>query len=108
MKNERRHQKTIMAWISLTKGIAKNMIDTSKPLLLNPGGIEAARKFIYTQYVHGVPRTTILAFFDKDKLMNAVTGNVNVRLEIKGQLRSGREFKGTDMIRIVGRSSPKK
>jgi len=101
--NRDSHQKWLLACISFPKGITKNMIDMSKPLLLNPGGIEASRKFVYTQYVRGVPRTNILAFFDKNKLMNVVPGNGLTKLQITGELKTGRPFTGSDTVRIIGR-----
>jgi len=90
----------IWAIVRLPEGITKDEID-SEPLMLNPGGIEAACQYAFQWYEEGTLRTTIIASFDKANLMAAVPDG-DVELEVVGGLNTDQEeFYGIDTVRIV-------
>jgi hypothetical protein len=52
----------------------------------------------------------IYALFDKAELMDAVSRNGNIEISVKGMLKDGRRFVGTDSVRVMekkGRSQRK-
>ena len=81
----------------LPKGINKADIDPDVKLTLYPGGVEATRQFIYQNRRRP---TTILAFFDKDQLVNAIDQNGRVTLTAQGQLNTGQYFYSDDSVTI--------
>jgi hypothetical protein len=100
--NCRSHQPKIKAKLCLPKGITKDQIDTSKPILLYPGEIEADKIWISQDKDKcRVLRTVINASFDKDELIDAIPNNGQVELVVVGQLKTGQYFFGTDEIRII-------
>jgi len=125
--NRKSRQPRVMAWLRLPQGITKDQIDSDTPLVLYPGGIEAMRQFIIPNRRRGPQRiypvrsrrltsnetkqkvsngASIFAFFDKAELMDAVSDNGRVQLQILGHLRQpGQYFYGSDTIRIIPRRS---
>jgi hypothetical protein len=101
--NLRSRQKYILAWVRLPEGITKRQIDTDQPLLLYPGGVEVLHQYIFQSRRRGAQQTSILAFFDKSGLIEAVPDNGQVELQAAGKLKTGQYFYGTDTIRIIGR-----
>ena len=102
--NCRNNQPNIMAMMRLPKGVTKDQIDTNQPFLLYPGEIEANSLLINPQACLGGrinQGTTILASFDKDKLMAAIDANGTFELVVVGQLKTGQYFYGTDDIRVI-------
>ena len=102
--NCRSNQPNIMAMMRLPKGVTKDQIDTNQPFLLYPGEIEANSLLINPQACLGGrinQGTTILASFDKDKLMAAIDANGTFELVVVGQLKTGQYFYGTDDIRVI-------
>jgi hypothetical protein len=95
----------ILAFIRLPDGINRNDIDNNEPLILYPGGIEASRQWIIPcgYGKHKQRLIGILAFFDKDAVLDAVPDNGRVELQVVGQLNSGQYFFGSDTIRIIDR-----
>jgi len=91
----------IMALLRLPAGISKGQIDTTKRLLLYPGEIEANWQYVLQSQGRDGPRTSIFAFFDKAKLMEAVPENGSVELKAVGQLKTGQYFYGTDTVLII-------
>lgn len=89
--------KRIMAIIRLPQGINKADIDLDTKLTLYPGDIEAKRQYVFQ---HRRRPTTILAFFDKDELVNAIDQNGRVTLNAVGQLNTGQYFYGDDSVTI--------
>ena len=89
--------KRIMAVIRLPRGITKDEIDSDTKLVLYPGGIEAKSQVIRRRRRR---RVTILAYFDKAELMNAIENNGRVELQAVGQLKSGQSFYGEDSVTI--------
>ena len=95
-------QKNILAWIRLPEGITKEQI-SDEPIQLRPGEIEAVNQYVIEHGRKGHKRTSVLAFFGKAELMNAVLDNGEVELEAVGSLTSGRYFYGTDTVLIKAR-----
>ena len=102
--NHHRPEK-ILAFVRLPEGIAKKDI-SNEPLTLYPGDIEASRQWIipipYGFGRHKKWLTGILAFFDKDDVLDAIPTNGRVELEVAGELTSGRYFYGSDTVIIIG------
>lgn len=78
-------------------------------LILYPAGSEAIRQYIFQYRRHGAQRTSIIAFFDRAELMEAIGDNGRVELQVVGQLKAcqelaegtGRYFYATDTVRII-------
>ncbi|HIJ51934.1 MAG TPA: S8 family serine peptidase [Planctomycetes bacterium] len=104
--NRHSRQPTILAMLRLPEGVTSNQVDSEQPLLLYPGGVEAIYQYVIQSRRRGAQRTSILAFFDKAKLMEAVPDNGIVELQVVGQLTTGRCFYGTDTIRFFSVSTP--
>lgn len=97
-----RQPKWITAWIYLPQGIAKEQVDKDTPLTLYPGCIKAARQFVFQNRGRFDRRTRIIAFFDKNELLDAIDTNGRVQLMVHGNLiEPGRFFFGSDTIRIT-------
>ena len=101
--NRHSRQRRIMAWLRLPKGVTKDQIDSNTPLLLYPGEIEPTRQYIFQRGHRGPKRVSIIAYFDKSDLMDAVSNNGRAELKIVGQLKTGQYFYGTDTVRIINR-----
>ena len=99
--NRSSRQPKILAMLRLPKGVTKEQIDAAQPLRLYPGEIEPIRQHIRQSDISGALRTSILAFFDKAELMEAVPDNGSVELQVVGQLKTNRYFYGTDTVRII-------
>ena len=95
-------QKNILAWIRLPEGIDKEQI-SDEPILLYPGEIEAVNQYVIEHGRRGHKRTSVLAFFGKAELMDAVVDNGRVEVEAVGSLKSGRYFYGSDTVLIKAR-----
>jgi hypothetical protein len=96
----------IIAFIRLPEGIAKNDIDSNAPLTLYPGGIEASWQLVIPQgnCKNRKHLVGILAFFDKDAVLDAVATDGRVELTVVGSLKAGQYFYGNDTVTIM---SPK-
>ena len=94
--------KNILAWIRLPEGIDKEQI-SDEPILLYPGEIEAVNQYVIEHGRRGHKRTSVLAFFKKAELMDAVVDNGEVEVEAVGSLTSGRYFYGSDTVLIKAR-----
>ena len=86
-----------MALIRLPRGITKNEIDSDTKLVLYPGGIEAKSQVIRQRRRRPV---TILAYFDKAEVMNAIENNGRVELQAVGRLKTSQYFYGEDSVTI--------
>ena len=87
--------------LSRLPGITKDMVDIDKPLLLYPGAIKAVHQYALEYEEAGLVHTSVLAFFDKVKLLAAVPENGKVKLHIVGRLKTGQYFYGTYWVEIV-------
>ena len=99
--NRHSRQPKILAMLRLPEGVATDQIDSNEPLLLYPGGIEAMSQRIIESRRQGTTQTSIFAFFDKAELMDAVSDNGRVELQVVGNLKTGQYFCGTDTVRII-------
>jgi uncharacterized repeat protein (TIGR01451 family) len=101
--NARSFQPKITAMLRLPKGITKDQIDTSVPILLYPGEIEADWTWFSKDFDNKGKcwSATIFASFDKDELMDAIDDNGLVELAVVGRLKTGQYFFGTDDIRVI-------
>ena len=99
----------ILAFVRLPEGIAKKDV-SNEPLTLYPGEIEASRQWIipipYGYGRHKKWLVGILAFFDKDDVLDAIPENGRVELKVAGELVSGRYFYGSDTVIIIGPKRP--
>ncbi|MBA7681043.1 hypothetical protein ES703_89371 [subsurface metagenome] len=102
----------VLALVRLPEGITRDQIDSNPHcflrskiwgLLLYPGGIEALNQYVIQSRRGGVLHTSIFAFFDKASLMDAVSDDGRVELQVVGRLKAGRYFYGTDTVEIIGR-----
>jgi hypothetical protein len=100
-------KKLIMAWLRLPEDIAKDQIDQDSPLLLYPGGIETELQYVFEHGKKGDKRVSILAFFGKSELTEAVPDNGQVQLEVVGYLTTGQEFYGSGSLTILDRRRPR-
>jgi hypothetical protein len=87
-------QTNIMAMMRLPKGVTKDQIDINA-IFLYPGEIKANKVSIT-----GGCAATILASFNKDKLMAAIDANGIFELAVVGQVKTGQYFYGSDTINI--------
>ena len=99
--NRSSRQPKILALLRLPKGVTKEQIDADEPLRLYPGEIEPIRQRIRQSEISGAQQTSILAFFDKAELMEALPDNGRVELQVVSQLKTGQYFYGTDTVRII-------
>jgi hypothetical protein len=91
----------IIAWLYLPDGITKDDIDDAYPLTMYPGGIEAARKVILTSMLKHRLCIDVLAFFDRQNLLDAVGEDERVWLDVVGKLTTGQYFFGHCQILIT-------
>ena len=89
---------TISAFLSLPEGLFPSDVDETQPLLLLPGAAEATRRATF-MWLSG--HVIITASFDRTKLLQTVTTNGEVTVQIMGTLRDGRRFSGTDKVIIT-------
>ena len=105
--NRHSRMKRIMAWVQLPEGVTKDQVDSSEPLILypqgKPEGIESTGQYVFQRGRRGGRRTSIIAFFDKLELTEAVPDNGKVELEALGCLNTGQYFYGSDTVWIKGR-----
>ena len=102
-------QQYIFAFVRMPEGIMKKDI-SNEPLILYPGEIEASRQWIVSVPCgfgrHRKWLVGILAFFDKSDVLDAIPANGRVKLEVAGELVSGRCFYGSDTVIIIGPRRP--
>lgn len=100
--NRHSRQPGILALLRLPEGITENQIDKDEPLLLYPAGIEAMSQRVIESRRQGTTQTSIFAFFDKAELMDAVSTNGSVELQVVGNLKTGQYFSGIDTVLVIG------
>lgn len=94
----------ILAMLKLPQGITKDQIDLDYKLLLYPGAIEASKQNILSCCNDGHQRLAITAFFDKSALLDSISSNGPVRLDVVGRLVTGQYFFGQNTIRIIDKA----
>jgi hypothetical protein len=103
--NRGSNMRRIVAVMYLPEGVSASDVDEDTLLVLSPGEIEAI-----LQRVSRGRNGMIYALFDKAELMDAVSRNGNIEISVKGMLKDGRRFVGTDSVRVMekkGRSQRK-
>ena len=93
----------ILALLRLSDGVNQDQIDPNQTLLLHPGSIESIHQKIKQSGSGSSQRTSILALFKKDELMDVVDNDGRVELKVVGRLKTGQCFYGTDTVRIISR-----
>lgn len=99
--NRQRAPRKITAVLRLAEGITKDQVDNTKKLLLYPGGIEADWQFISGHRRYSKQPVFILARFDATALLEEVSTNGPVQLDVVGQFETGQYFNGSDTINIM-------
>jgi predicted outer membrane repeat protein len=90
----------ILALVTLPE-TSKDEVDGDQPLLMYPGTIEATRQYVFEYSRQESIHTGIFAFFSKEELAEAVPDNVEVRLHVVGQMKTGQYFYGTYLVEIT-------
>ena len=110
--NRKSNQPHIKAELDLPDGISKTDFDFSVPLTLYPssvipgpgaGGVSASTQWGLPEGDGQPGLNALVAFFDKDAVMNSVPLNGDVTLRVVGQLKSGQWFYGDGTVRILGK-----
>jgi len=99
--NPHSRMKNVLAIIRLPAEIAEDQIDISEPLLLYPGSIAASNQRVTHSHSQADVRTSIFALFDKAALMDAVTDDGPVELQVVGRLMTGQYFYGCDTVTVI-------
>jgi hypothetical protein len=82
----------------LPAGLIPSDVDDTQPLLLLPGGAEATKR---TTFLWLSGQVVVMGSFDRTKLLQTVTTNGEVTIQIMGTLKDGRRFSGTDKVIIM-------
>lgn len=90
----------ILALITLPE-TSGDEVDDDQPLLMYPGAIEATHQYVFEYSQQETINTGIFAFFSKEELTDAVPDNVEVRLHVVGQMKTGQYFYGTYLVRLT-------
>lgn len=98
--SRRRH---VFAMVTMPKGIRKADINMTEKLVMQPGGIEAARQFAFEYKKGDSYLTYILAVFNKQRCLDSLNPGEN-EVEITGMLNNERCFSASAILRIPGRS----
>jgi uncharacterized repeat protein (TIGR01451 family) len=86
----------ILAIVALPPGIAKTDVENTA-LTLQPGSVEASDLSVHDTG----NRVKVLAFFDKARLIKAVSSYGKVKLSVVGKLKSGQSFVGEQFVSIA-------
>ncbi len=86
--------------------IAADEVDMNALLTLIPGNVPAIYQTLFDITQGDVVKTTILAVFDKDAVLDLIPENGGTLLTVYGQLLSGQVFEGTGMVNISGEIIP--
>jgi hypothetical protein len=87
----------ITSFLSLPRGLLPVDVDETQPIVLTPGGAQATKR---TTFLWLTGQVIVVASFDRAKLLETVTTNGDVSLQVAGRLKDGRYFGGTDAVRI--------
>jgi hypothetical protein len=92
---------TITIIMRLPEMIAKNDIDDYEPLVLHPGAIEEIRQNLIPPSIEAKSNTRIHAVFDTTELFAETDDNGDIQLTVTGRFNTGKDFHGTDTIRVI-------
>jgi len=102
--NRHSRMPNILALLRLSDVVTLDQIDPNQTILLHPGDIEPIHQRINQSGSGSSQRTSILALFKKDELMDVVDDDGRVELKVVGLLKTGQYFYGADTVRIISRS----
>jgi len=105
--NRQNRLKRVMAWMLPPKGITRDQIDQTAPLLLYPGSLEPVKQYIFEHGRPGSKHTSIFLLYDKAELMAAVPDNGRVDVQVIGSLNTSQQFYGNSFITIRDRPRPR-
>lgn len=93
----------MIARMHLPADITVDMFDSRQKLMLYPGGVEALSQRVFRPRGPAGSDTgiTILAFFNKGDVLDAIDDNGKVDIDIVGKLKSGQYIYSKDNIRII-------
>jgi CD109 antigen len=91
----------IFTLLHLPDGITQDQVDPNQTLLIHPGDIEAIHQRINQSGSGSSQRTSIVALFNKDELIDTLDSYGRVELKVVGRLKTGQYFYGTDTVRII-------
>jgi hypothetical protein len=92
--------RNIVAWLRLPEGITIDQVDNDQPLTLYPGNVNSVRQRVFEHSRGGRTQAMVLAFFDKDELLDAIGNTGKIELNAFGELETGQRFYGTNMVWI--------
>jgi len=103
MLNRKSTKGKMITWMHLPADITVDMFESQQKLMFYPGGVEALRQRVLRPRGPGSRGRgiTILAFFDKGDVLDAIDDNGKVDIDIVGKFKSGQFIYGTDNIRII-------
>ena len=96
--NLRSHEAHILACIRFPRRFTAAEAESDEPLLIYPGGIQAARRW-WTVEGHA-DQVSMFGFFDKVDLSGEVQ-NGAAELTVVGRFRSGQVFYGRDTVQVM-------
>jgi hypothetical protein len=101
--NRRSAKGKMIARMHLPPDITVDTFDSQQKLMLYPGGVEALSQRVFRPRgpVGRGTGITILAFFDKGDVLDAIDDNSKVDIDIVGKFKSGQYIYSTDNIRII-------
>lgn len=89
----------IIAWIQLPESITKDQVD-DRALTLYPGDVNSVRQQVFEYNRGGKTQAMVLAFFDKNELLDAIGDDGKTKLSVIGKLITGQYFYGNNTIWI--------
>jgi hypothetical protein len=87
----------ITAFIALPKGYLPTDVDSAAAAVMVPGNAQAAKQTVFV-WLSG--QTIVIASFDRTRLLDAVSADGEVTVQVSGRLKGGLYFGGTDTITI--------
>jgi hypothetical protein len=93
-------QKTIIAMLTMPDDIKSDDVDPNEPLFFEPCRVKSKRQMVYQRNWYGKACTYIIAFFDLSDCMEQFSDGPN-KVTVKGRLKTGRRYYGTDTIHLV-------
>jgi hypothetical protein len=98
--NRKSNGRYITAIVRLPEGIGPDDINQDSELMLAPADVQASRQYVFNCDNDKTDGSVILAFFDRQLVLDAIDQNGKVGFTLSGQLTSGATFKGEDCIWI--------
>ena len=103
--NRSSHGGRIVAWVQLPRDVQRQ--DVVGMAVLEPGGITARHQQVVTWGKGRQKVVYVIAFFDRQAVIDALWAGNSVEVTVSGELSGGRMYSGTDTVKVVGKA-PKK